>query len=868
MLKLKGQVRKTITNDIQAAFNGSPNLKAAGSVTLVVEKGSDRQYLVDEKNKKLVFISPDITTQNTMWATYIIVSDYVLRTPANFASWNKHWKANKRVMQKFIMANKQGITKLKKDIGGLKVEVLGLAVMAHVYVEYTYKNLDKGSEKVFKDTFLNFFKRDVQTPQSNDSKKQQLFNATSTINKFNALPEKGVSTNLDAYLPSGLKIDAELFEGNKNIAAVIERLEQDSNLGSEDQILQLAEEMTSSLVENFMIEVLGKEHEVNGKKVKPKNFKAQEWQAEQRQFLDALANTFNTSEGEAIINDLDPIVKKGETLPLASRLPREQKKIWEDIIEKTNSEDIKDLFKAFVPKKKDGKVKSGAYDWYSAAADKLEDFKLLIDRASKLPNSPYSSIELQELLESAKSSLQPEPLPNPDTPVITIGPIKGASRAIQKIEKYNQDVSRLGDIVRFTVVVDQDLGNFNEVFDSLVAQITAQGGEIATRIENRYDEATPTGYGDVAFSVRYPSGVVGEVQITTPTMAAAKNRLHIEYEKQRNVDAVTGDLENMSKSVQKLIVNGLGDAVISTLEKAIQESYDKQVGEAKDNHKAQMQALFDANMQPILDEIKKVKNGELTSTDLANFVSKKANSFNSKEELYEYEQMCVKQLQGYVEARESMGLPDFVQPFPFRVVLKAGSLEWAPDFYKHIEEKLLKEDNYTPKVLAETVERILLSRSYDKDTYEYPASYTKEVEMAFQKKSFLVRKANSPDGSGFYMIEGIPYEWRGFGTLPKFFTGDDPKGTKETDLAEFLQKATPISEDLFHKTVAELTMEKVQRREDLIELGHEIVSEYKNLKNSGQIKTARNMDKALRNKLVRLAHSKPHLRKHILPLLK
>ena len=109
-------------------------------------------------------------------------------------------------------------------------------------------------------------------------------------------------------------------------------------------------------------------------------------------------------------------------------------------------------------------------------------------------------------------------------------------------------------------------------------------------------------------------------------------------------------------------------------------------------------------------------------------------------------------------------------------------------------------------------------------------------------------------------------------TLPKFFTGNNPAGQFDYELQDFLRKASPISEDQFHKLVAELTMEKAQKREDMLELGEECLRVYREAKQSGEIKTASANRKVatqvLRNKLIRLAHTKPHLRKHILPLLK
>jgi len=884
--------------DIERALAASPKLKTRGKIELEIRKTDGiPRYEID--GGKLIFHHSKFGSRNTkIIGTYFIIADYILQQASNGQQWKKHWKPNKREVRRLIAENKAAFSPLRDIIGQKQIDVLGFAVVLLVYVQYAKgKYEDEG--KTFKNTFLNFFKRDTSdeiSAQTNDEKLIHLQSSTRIIQQYNDLPEKGVSTNLDSYLPDGLKTrSVDFLKEKTTIAEAIDFLESEidekSGVKREQQILAFTSTVEKELTETFMKEVLGKPEEkvVDGEtvKIKPASFEAQKWQKEQREMLDSFADVFKVETGSVIINDLQSTLdnQNPKDFEMVSKLDKKQKDIWKDLIEKTNSTDIdfSELFKPFELEIEDGKVKSSGFTWYTAANNKLEDFRVLVQRAKESGETGYDDMELEAALEQVVEMLQP-PIPDPETPVVTIGPIKGADRAIQKIAKYDQDISRLGDIVRFTIVVDKDLSNFEEIFETLRQQVEMQGGEIATRIENRYEEPTPVAYGDVTFSVRYKSGLVGEVQITTPVMAAAKERLHKEYEKQRNVDSYTEYLKGMAKSVEDIMLledkRQAGD-LASNLKKTIAEIQSKLIDDAKPKHKEQMESEFNKVIAPIQEAIAKLESGAMSVAQVASLVSKTAKFFPSIKDLYEYEQTQLNQIQGYIEARTAMGMPDFIQPFPLRTTMKGGEIVFKDDFLEHIMENVEQnldvgsENNPTQEYLESAAKQILLARSYDKDTYGYPASYTKQVQKALQKKSSSLHTKVAADigvdGSGYYMIEGIPYSWDGFMTLPKFFTGNDPAGEVDAELADFLRKATPITEDAFHKAVAELTMEKAQKREEMLELGEAMIQAYRQAKATGEIKTASTKtakEKVLRNKLIRLAHTKPHLRKHILPLLK
>ena len=56
-------------------------------------------------------------------------------------------------------------------------------------------------------------------------------------------------------------------------------------------------------------------------------------------------------------------------LDLTSKLSKDMKDMVKDLLAQTKSDDITGLFEPFKREIKEGKVKSSAYDWYSAASD-------------------------------------------------------------------------------------------------------------------------------------------------------------------------------------------------------------------------------------------------------------------------------------------------------------------------------------------------------------------------------------------------------------------------------------------------------------------------------------------------------------------
>jgi hypothetical protein len=116
---------------------------------------------------------------------------------------------------------------------------------------------------------------------------------------------------------------------------------------------------------------------------------------------------------------------------------------------------------------------------------------------------------------------------------IAVGPIKSMHRAVEKaVSKFSGDIGQVRDMVRATIAVE----HISDVPGALKA-LAAVGIKPVGPMENRFDTPTDLGYRDIKFNVRFPgSNVIGEIQVHTKAMLAAKEGLgHAYYEEARTI---------------------------------------------------------------------------------------------------------------------------------------------------------------------------------------------------------------------------------------------------------------------------------------------------------------------------------------------
>lgn len=107
-------------------------------------------------------------------------------------------------------------------------------------------------------------------------------------------------------------------------------------------------------------------------------------------------------------------------------------------------------------------------------------------------------------------------------------PIKGEDRTVEKaFQDYGGDVTKVRDVIRSTVEVQS------------LADVMRAVGEIyrrfdVVRLKDRITQPTEEGYRDILINVRTPSGGLGEIQVSVPSMLAAKEVGHALYRKTRS----------------------------------------------------------------------------------------------------------------------------------------------------------------------------------------------------------------------------------------------------------------------------------------------------------------------------------------------
>jgi hypothetical protein len=150
---------------------------------------------------------------------------------------------------------------------------------------------------------------------------------------------------------------------------------------------------------------------------------------------------------------------------------------------------------------------------------------------------------LQEWLDRGKGiatqmGIQTMPAPPEHTDMsqpggmLFIAPLKGRDRARQKVGvDYGGDWTKLTDVTRCSIALDT-MDQVKGVIDKL----KTSGMRLACSPKDRFAKPTEAGYRDVLLKVKFPNGVVGEVQVHLKSMLQAKSVAHGYYEELRNLE--------------------------------------------------------------------------------------------------------------------------------------------------------------------------------------------------------------------------------------------------------------------------------------------------------------------------------------------
>lgn len=121
--------------------------------------------------------------------------------------------------------------------------------------------------------------------------------------------------------------------------------------------------------------------------------------------------------------------------------------------------------------------------------------------------------------------------------LLFIAPLKGQDRAGEKVAAdYGGDWSQLRDVVRCSIAVDS-----HDDLKSTLEALKKGGLQLAMRPKDRFNKPTDVGYRDLLMNVKFPNGVIGEVQLHLKSMLKAKKEGHKPYETMRTIDAKDRD---------------------------------------------------------------------------------------------------------------------------------------------------------------------------------------------------------------------------------------------------------------------------------------------------------------------------------------
>jgi RNA polymerase sigma factor (sigma-70 family) len=170
-------------------------------------------------------------------------------------------------------------------------------------------------------------------------------------------------------------------------------------------------------------------------------------------------------------------------------------------------------------------------DVYKAAYYAKETFDLALNHGQgvdkALGGKTVAPKSQEEFMEALKS----------EGPVVIIAGVKGEKRAKEKVQQdYEGDWSKIGDMVRATVAVD-DVGSIPVALGKIREYMRSQGWELASTPKDRFSRPTPEGYRDVMMKFAGPNGLTAELQLNTKEMIFAKEgEGHDLYNKSRKIE--------------------------------------------------------------------------------------------------------------------------------------------------------------------------------------------------------------------------------------------------------------------------------------------------------------------------------------------
>lgn len=150
-------------------------------------------------------------------------------------------------------------------------------------------------------------------------------------------------------------------------------------------------------------------------------------------------------------------------------------------------------------------------------------------------------------------------------------PIKGVDRVIEKsTAEYGGDVTKIKDLVRSTIIVD----SIDKVDDAIkmISEKYEIDPKTSRNLFNPNASASSDGYRDAKLNVMLDGGQTMEIQINTPQMIMAKDKVHDLYKERRTLEAKIVKENRLATPEELVEMNRLNSQMKSIYDAAFEDA--------------------------------------------------------------------------------------------------------------------------------------------------------------------------------------------------------------------------------------------------------------------------------------------------------
>jgi hypothetical protein len=172
--------------------------------------------------------------------------------------------------------------------------------------------------------------------------------------------------------------------------------------------------------------------------------------------------------------------------------------------------------------------------------------------------TPEFTSYLNDLAETTNGTAQIRPEP------------KSRKRALDKIDKYEGDASRLTDLMAGRIVFER----VDDVYDALSALVASENIRVVN-FEDRILTPQPSGYRDITMNIELSNGHIAELRLELGTLTEYSNNIeHALYEVYRDLKAYAKSMKMEPTKSAQFIMNSIRNLTIPSYNRLFQEASD------------------------------------------------------------------------------------------------------------------------------------------------------------------------------------------------------------------------------------------------------------------------------------------------------